>query len=103
MANKKTNYNKMSEKSVKEEAVVETVETTEEVAEYKPVLGSLKDCERLNVRAKPSVEAKVVLILDKGTKVFIDEEKSTNDFYCVCSADGKDIIGFCMKKFITIE
>lgn len=104
MSNK--NYNKMSEKLVKEtEAVVETVEVTEapKPVEVKTIIGVVTDCARLNVRAKPNVNADVVTIVDKGVKVCINKKRSTKEFYCVCSADNQDTIGFCMKKYITVE
>lgn len=99
------NYNKMSQKPDKEfEIVVEASEVTEEQkpVEFKPILGAVTDCAKLNVRAKPSLKADVVLVIDNGVKVYIDKKKSTKEFYCVCSDDG-DTIGFCMKKYITIE
>lgn len=104
MSNK--NYNKMSQKPVKEvETVVETAEVTEapKPVEFVPVWGTVADCAKLNVRAKPNLNADVVFVVEKGVKVCINKKKSTKEFYCVSSADGQDIIGFCMKKYITVE
>lgn len=108
MANKKTNYNKMSEKSVKEEAVVETVETTEEViSEPEVIIGVVTNCEKLNVRANPDIKSEIVCTINKGDEVIIDKMGTTKDFYCVHSiAEKTKGVGFhayCMKDFITIE
>lgn len=104
MANKKTNYNKMSEKSVKEEAVVETVETTEEViSEPEVTIGVVVNCEKLNVRALPKKNADIICTINKGDKVEIVKGTANVDFYGVRSKNIKADIGFCMKDFITIE
>lgn len=96
----------MSQKPAKEvETVVETTEVTEapKPVEFVPVWGTVADCAKLNVRAKPNLNADVVFVVEKGVKVCINKKKSTKEFYCVSSADGQDIIGFCMKKYITVE
>lgn len=108
MANKKTNYNKMSEKSVKEEAVVETVETTKEViSEPEVTIGVVTNCEKLNVRALPKKNADIICTINKGDEVIIDKIGTTKDFYCVHSIEEKtNGVGFhayCMKDFITIK
>lgn len=108
MANKKTNYNKMSENSVKDEAAVETVvDVVEgEVSEpevIEPVYGFVTDCEKLNVRTNPKKNADIICTIDKNEKVEIIKGASTRDFYCVRSKKIKAANGFCMKKFITIK
>ena len=96
-----TNYNKMSEKSVKDAEVVETV--TETVAPPpEPVFGVVDNCSKLNVRVKPNKDADVVCVIAKGTEVLIDKSKSTKKFYKVESPTGP-IDGFCMKEYITIK
>lgn len=56
---------------------------------------------KLNVREKPSIDANIVHKLEDGTKVFIDFEKSTEDFYKIKVCDSaSEIDGYCMKKFI---
>ena len=62
--------------------------------------GVVVDCSRLNVRAKPRTEAEVVCIIDRGSKVIIDDEKSTLSFYKVCTEVGAE--GYCMKQFINV-
>lgn len=99
-----TNYNKMSEKSVKETKTVETVGTVEETVAPppEPVFGVVDNCTKLNVRVKPNKDADVVCVIAKGTEVIIEKEKSTKKFYKVYSPTGP-IDGFCMKEYITIK
>lgn len=83
-----------------QQVIGETV--TEGTVESTPVLyGVVCKCERLNVRKEPAANSKVVRIIDKGTKVEIDEEKSTKDFYAV--KVNPNTSGYCMKKFLAIE
>ena len=76
---------------------------TEPVVEKTPefVYGVILNCEKLNVRKEPNKEADVVLVMDSKTTFIIDESASTEDWFCVCSADGKRV-GFCMKKFVAV-
>ena len=81
------------------EDVVETVETTT-VPEY--VVGVVTGCERLNVRKQPVKEpGNIICEIKENSKVVIDEDASTADFYKVCTEAG--IEGYCMKDHITIE
>ena len=83
-----------------QQAIEETI--TEEVVAPAPVLyGVVCKCERLNVRKDPNATSKVVRIINKGTKVEIDEGKSTKDFYAV--RVNPNTSGYCMKKFLAIE
>lgn len=114
----KTNYNKMSEKTPKapvnkveenletvEEVVTEApVEEVPEVEEVKIVIGIVSNCDRLNVRSKPSINGEVVTVLPKGTEVEIEVPDERGDFYEVCALPGSDYFhGFCMKKYIAVK
>ena len=83
------------------EEVVETVEEVEEVV-YEPVapVGTVTGCTSLNVRRKPIVDADVIAIIERNTKVVVIDAESNNDFYNVRLEDGVE--GFCMKKYIHI-
>ena len=70
-------------------------------AEPRTVFGIVEHCERLNVRAAPSMNAEVACVIKCHAKVEIDLEKSTEDFYKVTVPSG--VGGFCMKKFIEIQ
>lgn len=77
------------------EVVQETVET---VAMPETVTGVVVNCAKLNVREKPSIDAEVVCVLDVMSEFEIDVNKTTNDWYSICTAAG--IEGYCMKKFV---
>ena len=97
-----TNYNKMSEKPVKETKVVDTAEEVTVAPPPEPVFGFVSNCRKLNVRQKPNKDADVVCVINKDTEVLIDKTKSTKKFYKVSSPNGP-IDGFCMKEYITIK
>lgn len=114
----KTNYNKMSNKN--QEDVMPVVETTsldaeptvketvaeEVVVEKKPEkkvkIGAVANCEKLNVRTEPSIDAAIALVITKGTKVEIVGSKG--DFYNVRKDTGSEgFNGWCMKKYISVK
>lgn len=76
--------------------VVETVET---VTLPETVEGVVVGCTKLNVRANPDATADVVCVIDAAAEININVEKSTNDWFYVCTAAG--IEGYCMRKFVT--
>lgn len=79
---------------------VEQNEPVEPTVKFKK--GVVTGCDRLNMRKRPSKEAELVTILDKGTVVTVNlTEATTEDFYKVMTSTGHE--GYCMKKFITIE
>ena len=105
MGNKKnhTDYSKMYTKTKAEETtqVEATDVTTEEpVKPVKKVIGVVSNCERLNMRIEPNMNASVTTILTKDTEVEINKKLSTKEFYHVNS---NSITGYCKKEFITIK
>lgn len=78
--------------------VVESVDT---VALPKTVNGFVSDCNKLNVRVQPDIEADVVCVLDHATEVVICLDDSTDEWFSICTAAG--IEGFCMRKFINAK
>lgn len=110
-----SNYAKMSTNPVVEEAVevnepvveeaVEVIELVEEKPVVKKALkkvtGVVCDCSKLNVRKEPNAKAEVLCQISVGTKVIIEKNGSTDEYYKVCLASG--IEGFCMKKYIEAE
>ena len=99
------NYNQMSNKAPQvqdntpQTSVAPAAPATPEV-----VTGIVANCDKLNVRKQPNIKSDVVVVIDKGTEVIIDETKSTEDFYRVRSAsESKPFYGFCMKKYITVN
>lgn len=84
-----------------EEDVVAQAAPTVEPEVVKPVMAVVCDCQMLNVREKPSKTSTVVGLINCGDEVEVDKEKSTEDFYKVCTSTGVE--GFCMKQFISIK
>lgn len=88
------------------DTVVEpVVETEPEIVETKPetvtVTGTVVNCAKLNVRAEANATADVVCVLDAASEIEINVNKSTAEWFSVCSATG--IEGFCMRKFIQAD
>lgn len=77
-------------------------ETIEEVVEEnrKDILGVVVDCDKLNIRKEPSINADIVCMIDASTNLIVDYESSTDEFYKICTYAG--IEGYCMKKFVKI-
>lgn len=72
-----------------------------EIVEQKPtIFGKVANCSKLNVRQHPNLHADILTCLVKNTKIEIEESKSTNDFYAICTPTGLE--GFCLKKFVEI-
>lgn len=82
----------------KESVIESTPEPVVEQMRFIPVVGTVIDCAKLNVRANPSPSASVVNTIEVNTKVEIDVEKSTNEWFYVCAESG--IEGYCMRKYI---
>ena len=82
---------------VTEEAVEETVEETSE----EDVILGLVTCTKLNVRKLPNPNGQVLCVITEGTEVQIDLDKSTIDWFKVCTNAG--VSGYCMKKFIAVR
>ena len=114
MGNKNyTNYNKNNKPT---EAEIEAAEVVNEVEEVtaEPVqeapkaekkFGVVCDCEKLNVRNQPVATAGIVTTIPNGQKVKITEDDPTSDFYAVSVRLSKteNIVGYCMKKFISVK
>lgn len=105
----KTNYSNYSKfKNVDRDDidVVDIVETADGAAVYdvkeapkpKPVIGTVANCNKLNVRVAPNTMATVACVIPVDSKVEVDLKKSTQDWYGVCTESGVE--GYCMRKFI---
>lgn len=83
-----------------EEVVVEPEEKTKEAVEAEPVVkGKVTDCIKLNVRKGALITSDIREVIEEGAIVEINEKRSTDDWYSVCTESG--IKGFCMKEYIT--
>lgn len=86
---------KMEVESTVEPEVVVAPIVCEPVA---TVEGVVVNCAKLNVRVKPSIDADVVCVLNVASEIEIDLDKSTDDWFAVCTATGVE--GYCMRKFV---
>ena len=73
-------------------------ETVETVTLPEMVEGVVVNCAKLNVRAEPDIDARIVCVLDAMSKIEIDVAKSTDEWFKVCTAIGVE--GYCMRKFV---
>lgn len=78
----------------------EVVEPTPEPAPA-PVYGTVTDCSKLNIRTNPHTQSEVLCKVDAGAQLTIDLNKSTTEWYKVCTASGVE--GYCMKKFVALK
>ena len=85
--------------NIKEEVVEKKPVEKQEAA--KTVYGCVDGCSRLNIRKSPNVNATPLCIVDAGTKLTINEAKSTTDWYSVVTPSG--VKGYCMRKFVVVE
>lgn len=92
----------MAKRKWKEESpVVEEPHVEESDWTKNPVIATVIDCEKLNIRMEPKPNAKIVCQVDKGTEMEIDLEESTPDWAKVILASG--IEGYCMRSFIELS
>lgn len=100
------NYSKISSKKRADRTnKSETTYVTDTDQPRDDELGSVFNCERLNIRATPSVMAEVLDIVNKGTKVRVNESTSTPGFYSVTVRypDGSILDGYAMRKYIKLD
>ena len=98
------------DENVVEEKVEEVVEPTEEVVDVAPEVTEVKKtictgvvfkCSHLNIRKKASANGEVVRLVDAGSKLTIDMDKSNDEWLKVTTAD--NVKGYCMKKYVNID
>lgn len=76
-------------------------ETSQESTVDEELIGTVADCDSLNVREAPSASAKIITTIPVLKEVIVDENESTTDFYKISTNEG--IKGYCMRKYITIK
>ena len=99
MSNKKHTYAKnetptISEAECMNDDLVEVETSTEKV-------GVVANCEKLNIREEASKDSKILHVVDAGTELTIDTERSLEGWHYVSNADG--VNGFCMKDYVHME
>lgn len=65
------------------------------------VLGVVVDCKWLDLRSEPNNQASVVYIAACNEQLLVDLDKSTDDFYSVCTIFG--IEGYVGKEFVQLK
>ena len=84
------------------EEIMQEVETP--VEEVKPVIKKNRavvgvvNCDDLKLRAEADADADVIFLMKKDTAVSIED--TVGDFYKVIV---NGVVGYCMKKFITVQ
>lgn len=94
------------ELSYAEETIMapDEIPTVEEapVEEKKVVyIGKIRDCDKLNVRETPTLNAKILCKLDKDSTVIVVKSESTKEYYKVYLESG--VQGYCMKKYMSVK
>lgn len=85
-----------------EEPKTVTAAPVAEPEEPKTVTGTVTSPKpKLNVRRQPLQTGKVLGVIDNGSKVKIDLDNSTTEWYKVSSESGLE--GYCMKQFIAVK
>lgn len=64
-------------------------------------VGVVSNCRNLRVRKTPNKNSDVITYISEGTKVEIDDTKTSDEFYKIKTSD--DVVGYCMRNFITIQ
>ena len=64
------------------------------------LIGYVTECIKLNVREAASKDSNVLCEIILNSKVIVDEENSTDDFYKVTTETGVE--GYCMKQYINV-
>ena len=64
------------------------------------LIGYVTDCVKLNVREAASKDSNALCEIILNSKVIVDEENSTDDFYKVTTETGVE--GYCMKQYINV-
>lgn len=89
------------EAPVVDDVVEEVAEAPEVQEEKKSEVFGIVNCKKLNVRKLPDANGTKLCEIAEGTKVQIDVDSSTQEWYSIVTASG--VKGFCMKKFVTVK
>lgn len=73
-------------------------ETVETKTLPETVIGMVVGCAKLNVRAEANLFSDVVCILNSQSEIEINVDKSTKDWFYICTATGVE--GYCLRKYV---
>lgn len=65
------------------------------------MIGTVVNCVKLVIRAKPDYDAEIIGEVANGSKVVIDEYESNFEFYKIVTTSG--LIGYCDRDYIEIK
>lgn len=88
-------------KEAKEKVSKKLKEVQEATQPEETAFANVANCEKLNVRKSPRLDATVVQVIDKGDSIRIFKGQETANFYKVITNNG--VVGFCMKKYIKLK
>lgn len=63
--------------------------------------GLVVNCEKLNIRLKPNLESRILLVVEEGTMLTINPVRSTHNWYSVKLDD--ETYGYCMRDYVAID
>lgn len=69
------------------------------MSELRP--GVVTGCYVLKVYEEPNESSDVLCEISSLTKIMIDEDESTDEFYNVCTSAG--IEGYCKRDYVLVE
>lgn len=97
------NKDKREQIKQSDENMTPPVEETEANVQEEPkkVSGIVVDCNRLNIRTKPSINSQPVGNVTVNSEVVINLNQSNDEWLKVITKDGVE--GFCMKKYVKIK
>lgn len=84
-----------------EDTVEEQIEETKEIIKKEVIIGVVTGCNKLNVRKSPSPKADKVATVEADSKLMIDMDESTAEYYKVYTESGID--GYCVKEYVTVS
>lgn len=91
----------MTKKKVVSDSIEPTNDINETMKEDILFTGIVTDCFKLNIRKEPDKNAMIVATVNILTKLKVNKEKSTNEWYYVIDEDGNS--GYCVKQYIALE
>lgn len=64
-------------------------------------VGTVVNCDKLNIRVKPNKEARILTVMEEGTSLTINPVRSTHNWYSVKLDSG--LYGYCMREYVNVD
>lgn len=88
-----------NEENIISENTVTEIKVERPQSKKKPIFGYV-NCDQLNLRSEADKDSDVLFVLSKDEPVVLDSTTPINGFYKVTT---HNLVGFCVKEFITIK